>query len=94
MLEMKERLIVHNLHIDHATIRSELRYLIGAKVEGTIIWNGGWGAALPKTHWFMSGPGNNPAKTEWVKFLDGSRMEPNSLCGYNPDCRQVTLNRC
>ena len=29
---MKEGLKLHNLHTDHVTIRSELRYLIGAKI--------------------------------------------------------------
>jgi hypothetical protein len=28
---VKERLKLHNMHIDHVTIRSELKYLIGAK---------------------------------------------------------------
>jgi len=31
--KVKERIKLHNLHIDHVTIQSELRYLIGAKVE-------------------------------------------------------------
>jgi len=31
--EVKERIKLHNLRIDHVTIRSELRYLIGANVE-------------------------------------------------------------
>jgi hypothetical protein len=30
--EVKELLILHNLRMDHVSIRSELRYLIGAKV--------------------------------------------------------------
>jgi len=33
--EVKERLKVHNLHIDYVMIRSELEYLIGAKAVGT-----------------------------------------------------------
>jgi hypothetical protein len=32
MREVKEQLIMHNIHIDNVTIRSELRYLIGATV--------------------------------------------------------------
>jgi len=31
MREVKERLTLQNLHIDHVTILSELQYLIGAK---------------------------------------------------------------
>ena len=31
---MKEGLKLHNLRTDHITIRSELRYLIGAKIVG------------------------------------------------------------
>ena len=31
--EVKERTKLHNVHIDHVTIQSELRYLIGAKIE-------------------------------------------------------------
>ena len=34
--EVEERLKVHNLHMDHVLIRSELIYLIGAKVAGTL----------------------------------------------------------
>jgi len=30
-LEVKERLKLHNLHIDHVVIRSELKYLIAAR---------------------------------------------------------------
>ena len=29
---MKERIKLHNLHIDHVMIQSELKYLIGAKL--------------------------------------------------------------
>jgi len=32
MWEVKEQLEVRNLHINHITIQSELKYLIGAKV--------------------------------------------------------------
>ena len=34
MWEVKERLKLHNLHIDHVTIQSELKYLIRANVVG------------------------------------------------------------
>jgi len=32
MREVKEQLTLHNLRTDHVTIRSELKYLIGAKI--------------------------------------------------------------
>jgi len=70
--EVKERLKLHNLNTDHIVIRSELKYSIGAKVAGTVIWNCGPGSTQPKNSGFMSGPGNNPAKTEWVVLLGGS----------------------
>jgi hypothetical protein len=34
--EVKERIKQHNLRADHVTIRSELKYLIGAKGVGTV----------------------------------------------------------
>jgi len=43
-----------------------------------------WGSAVqwtrPKTHAFLSGPNNNPAKKMRVGILDGSGTEPNGLC--------------
>jgi len=36
--EVKERLILHNAGIDYVTIRSEFRYLIGAKVVRLKCW--------------------------------------------------------
>jgi len=53
-------------------IPSELIYLIGAKVAGTMIWNHGPGTFQPKNLRFMSGPGNNAAKAKQVGFLAGS----------------------
>ena len=35
-----------------------------AKVVGTVIWNHGPVPTRPKHRGFMSGPGNNPAKTK------------------------------
>jgi hypothetical protein len=61
MREVKEQVKLDNLRLEHVMIRSELRYLIGAKVAGTVIWNHGLGSTRPKNHGFMSGPGNNPA---------------------------------
>jgi hypothetical protein len=37
MREVKGRGELHNLRTDHVMIRSELKYLIGAKVVGTAI---------------------------------------------------------
>jgi len=76
---------VHNLHIDHVMIRSELRYLIVPQVAGTGIWNHGLGTTRPNNGGFMSSPGNNSAKTERVGFLDGSRTKPNHLSNPDPD---------
>ena len=69
---MKARLELHNLRTDHVMIRLELKYLIGAKVAETVKWNRGAGTTRPKNRGFMSGPGNNPAKTERFGFLGGS----------------------
>jgi len=76
--EVKERLKLHNQCTDHIVIRSELKYSIGAKVAGTVIWNRGQGSTRSKHRGFMSGPGNEPAKTERVGSLDGSRPGPGS----------------
>jgi len=94
MREVNERLILYNLRIDHFTIRSQLIYLIRAKVAGTVIWNRGPGATQPKNPGFMSGPGNNPAKTKRVGFLSGSGTKPNQTASRNPDRWRVTQTRC
>jgi len=36
MLEVKELIILHNLRTDDVTVRSELKYLIGAEAVGTV----------------------------------------------------------
>jgi len=61
--EVNERLELHNLHIDHVMIRSELKYLIGAKNVGTAKWTHGPVPTRPKYTGFRSGPGNKSAKT-------------------------------
>jgi len=94
MLEVKVHLIVHNQRVDHVTIRSELTYLIGAQVAGTVIRSRGLGATQPKNCGFVSSPGNYPAKTERFSFLAGCRTEPNHSSGPIQDCRRVTRNRC
>jgi hypothetical protein len=75
--EVEERVKLHNLRIHHVMICWDLRYLIGATVAGTVKWNRGAGTTLPKHLRFMSGPGNNPAKSQRVGFLAGSGTEPN-----------------
>jgi len=44
MWEVKEGLILHNVHTDHVMIRSELIYLIGAKAVGTVYWEPRFGS--------------------------------------------------
>jgi hypothetical protein len=48
-----------------------------AKVVGAAKWNHGPVPTRPKDRGFMSGPGNNPAKTTRVGFLAISGTEPN-----------------
>jgi hypothetical protein len=62
---------MHNVHTDHVMIRSELKYLIGAKVAGTVKMEPRSGYNMAKTPGCMSGPGNNPAKTKRFGFLAG-----------------------
>jgi len=64
--EVKERLKLHNLHSDHIVIQSELKYLIGVKVAGTVIWNRRPGLTRPKNRVFMSSSANEPAKMKRV----------------------------
>jgi len=92
--EVKERLELQNLCPDHAMIRSELKYVIGVKVAGTVEWNRGPGTTRPNNRGFMSGPGNNPAKTQWVGYLAGFGTEPNRTAGQKPDRWRVTRTRC
>ena len=58
-------------------IRSELEYLIGAKDAGTVKIEPRSGYNLVKTCGFMSGPGNNPAKTKGFRYLAGFGTELN-----------------
>jgi len=92
--EVKQHLTLHLVHIYHIVIRSKLRYLIGAK--GLSPWE--WGSAVwlarAKHRGFISGPGNNPSKTEQVKFLDCSGTELKSVSCPNPDHWRVTQTLC
>jgi len=49
MQELKERLKLNNLCIDHVVIQSDLKYLIGAKDVGTVQWNRGPVQTRPQT---------------------------------------------
>jgi len=104
--EVKEWLVLYNLCTDHIMIRSELKYLIGAKVAGPVQWNRGPGTTWPNNGGSMSGPGNNPAKTKQFGFrpdLEPNRTEPlpkNRTTGGLPGPVATTrpgaprLNRC
>jgi hypothetical protein len=63
---------LRNPNTDHLVIRSELKFLFGAKVAGTVKMEPLSGYNLAQNHWFMSGPGNNPADTAWFGVLGGS----------------------
>ena len=58
--EVKKQLELQNLHVDLVMIQSDLKYLIGAKVAGSVIRNCSTCLTWPKNRAFMSGPGNNP----------------------------------
>ena len=92
--EVKEWVILHHLHIDHITIRSQLIYLIGAKVAGPGIWDCSPVTTRSKNRGSMSSPGNNPTKTMTVGFLARSGTKPNGTTSQNPDRWRVTRTRC
>jgi len=92
--EVTERLVLHNLRTDYIMIRSELKYLIGAKVAGTVKWNHGPGSTRPNNRGFMSSSGNNPTKTKRFGFLAEFGTEPNRTSCQKPDRWQVTWTSC
>jgi hypothetical protein len=63
------------------------------QVVETVKWNRSRGLAWPKTCRFMSGLGNNPAKTNWVSFLAGSGTKPNQTMGQQLDLWRGTRTR-
>ena len=75
-------------------IQSELELVIVAKLAGTVQGNHGPGTTLPKNNGYISGPGDNYAKTQQVRFLDRYGNELNRFSGPNPDRWQVTWIRC
>jgi len=70
MREVKEGLKPHNLRTDHVMIQSELIYIIGVRVTGTVKWS--------------RGPGNKPTKTIWVGFLGCSWPGPGPSVRFQP----------
>jgi len=76
MLDVKERVKLHNLRIHHVMIQSELRCLIRAKVAGTVGWIQGPASTRPKHCGFMSGAGNKPTKTKCSGLVGGSWPGP------------------
>ena len=84
MLEMKELIKLHNLRSRHVMIGSELKYLIGSKVMGTVKWTRGPGWTRPKNCRFLSVPGDKPAKTKRVGLLGGSRPGQGPSVWFQP----------
>jgi hypothetical protein len=85
MLEVKELIILHNLHTDHVTVLSELTYLIGAKDVDPVNLEP-WGDSNPaKYPWFYIRAGYQPAKTKVGQGFGRvwNRTKPNrwSKCG-------------
>ena len=92
--EVKDRLVLHNLRTDHVMIRSELKYLTGAKVAGTVIWNRSRGTTRPKNCWFSSGPSNHLTKATMFGFLAGLGTKPNWTASQKAAHWRVTRTRC
>ena len=74
--EVKDRLNLHNLYIHHVMIRSELRYLIGAKNVGTAKWTRGSVSTRPNNTGFRFGPGKNSPRHSGSGFWPGN--DPNA----------------
>jgi len=92
--EVKAAQMLHILRIHHVMKRRDLRHLIGAIVWGNVNWNHSAGTTRPKNCGFMSGPGNNPARTKRVGILAGFVTELNRTAGQNSDHWSVTQTRC
>ena len=92
--EVEERLNLHYLRIDHVMIWSELIFIIGVTVAGTVKWNRSLGGTWPKNHHFMFGLGNNTAKTKRDRFIDRFGTELTCFCGPNPNSWRVTQTHC
>ena len=92
--EVKERLELHNLRIDHVTIQSKLKYLIGAKAVGTEKLEPRSGSNLAQNPRFYVWSRSQTATTKWGGFLAGSGTKPNQTAGQNLDRWRVTRTRC
>jgi len=82
--EVEEHVTLQNLRFHHVTIHWDIGYLIRTKVAGTMYSNRSQGTTHPKNWRFMSGPGDNPAKTKRDRFLGGSETEPDWTTGRKP----------
>jgi len=94
MLEVKQLITQHNLCNPDVMIQSELKNCIPDKTVGTIKLELRSVPTRPKTLFSMSGPGNNPAVTKRVGFLDGCGSVLYHFSGPNPDRWPVTRTRC
>ena len=92
--EVEELLTLHDLYIDHVTIRSELKYLIGSKVAGTIRWNRSPVPNWPKPQGVMSGPAYNMALVTQSTSLAVCHLDWGLWFSLNPDRTQVTRIWC
>jgi hypothetical protein len=71
MLEVKERIKLNTLRIDHVMIRSKLKYFIGAKVVGAVKCNCGPVRTHLRTLWVPLFLGNNLVWTIWTGSKHG-----------------------
>jgi len=89
--EMKERLQLHNLHIDHVTIQAELHYFMPSKVVGTMKMEPRSSSNPPENCELMSSPGNNLAlvtrfwllRNSWSWRRPSGQFQPRLQPGYS-----------
>jgi len=101
MLEVKELIILHNLHTDHVAVWSELTYLIVSKADGTVKLGPRFGSNPAKFPWFYVRAGQQPTKIEavptfgrlWDRTEINRRPKPRPLAGY-PDPLLILGRRC
>ena len=72
MMEVKELVKLHNLHIHHLMIRSELKYLMAAKAVGMVMFEPRSGSNTAKNPRFFVRSGLQPGATYPVRFLADS----------------------
>ena len=92
--EVNERPKLHNLHIGHVTIQSELKILITAEVVGMVKWTHSKVPKWPKTCGFQSSPGYQSV----IVTHSSSSAGPNQHQGLRSSCdldhSWVTWNSC